>query len=403
MKKQSLWTKSFIGVSMSNFFLFLTFYLLMVTLPIYTMDQLNGSAAEIGLVVTIFLIGAIMVRPFSGIWIARMGERKMITIALTLILISSILYCFSHTLITLLIFRFIHGIGFGMATTATNTLVAMLIPNNRRGEGMGYYATFMNLAMVLGPFIGLTLVQYINFTMIFIICTFFGLLSILFITFISMKQIEQLPASETKIRFSFKQLIYKGALPISIVAGALAIGYASILSFVSVYAAELDLVSAASYFFVVYAVFLLASRPFTGKWFDQYGENIIIYPAILLFGIGVLLLSQAQGTFVFLLSGALIGIGFGTITSALQTIAIRTASRHNIGMATSTYFTFFDTGIGLGSFILGLIAVNMGYAKLYFILAFFILGCLGLYYLLHGRFQNLHADIENKKQEIPNT
>ncbi|CAM3913761.1 MFS transporter [Lederbergia lenta] len=388
MQKQPLWTKNFMGVSMSNFFLFLTFYLLMVTLPIYTMEQLNGSAAEIGLVVTIFLIGAIIVRPFSGIWIVHIGERKMLTISLTLILISSVLYCFSNSLITLLIFRFIHGLGFGMATTATNTLVAKLIPDNRRGEGMGYYATFMNLAMVLGPFIGLTLVQYISFTMIFIICTIFGVLSILFLSLISMKQIEAQSITKPKMQFTFKQLIYKKAVPISIVAGTLAIGYASILSFVSVYAAELNLISAASYFFVVYAVFLLASRPFTGKWFDQYGENVIIYPAILLFGIGVLLLSQAQGTFVFLLSGAVIGIGFGTITSALQTIAIRTASQHSIGMATSTYFTFFDTGIGFGSFILGTIAVSMGYSKLYFILGFFILACLGLYYLLHGRVQH---------------
>lgn len=365
----------------------------MVTIPVYTMEALNGTPSDIGIVVTIFLIGAVIVRPFSGMWIERVGHGRMLTIALTIILTSTILYFFAHSLIALSIFRFLHGLGFGMATTATGTIVAGLIPDNRRGEGLGYFAMSMNLAMVLGPFLGLTLTQYTSFTIMFIVCAVLGVLAVISVLFITIKKAERLQQDEAKARFSFKQLFDSKALPISIIAAALAVGYASILSFVSVYAAELNLVSAASYFFVVYAVFLLASRPFTGKWFDQYGENVIIYPAILLFAVGLILLSQSTGTFLFLVSGALIGLGFGTITPAMQTIAIRTAAPNRIGLATSTFFTLYDSGIGMGSFVLGFIAVYTGYAKLYLLLSFFIFACLGLYYLLHGRFQKQRQQV----------
>ncbi|WP_374226398.1 MFS transporter [Bacillus sp. sid0103] len=47
-----------------------------------------------------------------------------------------------QSITSLLIVRFFHGIGFGMATTATGAIVADLIPESRKGEGMGYYGSW---------------------------------------------------------------------------------------------------------------------------------------------------------------------------------------------------------------------------------------------------------------------
>ncbi|WLR48816.1 MFS transporter [Halobacillus litoralis] len=100
-----------------------------------------------------------------------------------------------------------------------------------------------------------------------------------------------------------------------------------VLSFVSVYANQLGLAQAASYFFVVYALVLLVSRPFTGRWFDQYGENVIVIPSILTFGAGMLILSFANTAFVLLLAGGLIGLGWGTLVPSMQTIALKKSTR----------------------------------------------------------------------------
>ena len=393
--KQPLWTKNFLGVSISSFFIFLVFYLLMVTLPVYTLEDLNGSAADIGLVVTIFLIGAVIVRPFSGIWIEQIGRKKMLFFSLIIILLSTFLYVFSTSLIILLVMRFIHGVGFGIATTATGTIAADLIHDERRGEGMGYYATFMNMAMVIGPFLGLTMIQMTNFTVLFIVCTILGAFAFFAASIISIPTKNPIGESMPLIQFSVKDLFEKSALPISLVAASLAVAYSSILSFISVYAQELDMVAAASFFFVVYAVFLIISRPFTGRWFDQYGDNFLIYPSILLFAIGIFMLSQATNSFIFLFSGAFIGVGIGTLTSSLQAIVIRNAPPNRRGMATATFFTFFDLGIGGGSYILGLVAIRSGYGKLYLMISFFVIGCIALYYLLHGRLQKQQSHMNN--------
>ena len=86
-------------------------------------------------------------------------------------------------------------------------------------------------------------------------------------------------------------------LRISLVSFFFALVYASIVSFVSVYAEELQLTEVASYFFIVYVIALLISRPFTGKWFDQYGANVIMIPSIISFALGMFLLSQAKVRF----------------------------------------------------------------------------------------------------------
>ncbi|WP_436374987.1 MFS transporter [Cytobacillus sp. BC1816] len=383
MKKQPLWTKDFLSISITSFFLFMGFYVLLTTLPLYILDDLKGDETQVGLIISVFLIAAVISRPFTGKWIDEVGRRKILLASLIVFAVSSLLYFWADSTPALLTLRFLHGVGFGMATTATGAIVADIVPNERRGEGLGYYAMFMNLAMVIGPFAGLTIVQYASFTWIFALCTVLSFIAIVLGAFVKIPQKADSSAKHPK--FTLSSLFEKNAVPVAISAGILAFAYSGILSFISVYAKELDLLEAASFFFVVYAAFIIMSRPFTGRWFDAYGENKVIYPAIILFAAGLFLLSQANSTFVFLLSGAIIGLGYGTIVPSLQTVAIKQADPAKRGLATSTFFTLFDTGIGLGSYVLGILAVKTGFASLYFMLAGVALFGLLVYYLLHGK------------------
>lgn len=383
MKKQPLWTKDFLSISVTSFFLFMGFYVLLTTLPLYILDDLKGDETQVGLIISVFLIAAVISRPFTGKWIDEVGRRKILLASLIVFAVSSLLYFWADSMPALLALRFLHGAGFGMATTATGAIVADIVPNERRGEGLGYYAMFMNLAMVIGPFAGLTIVQYASFTWIFALCTVLSFIAIVLGAFVKIPQ--KAESSVKHPKFTLSSLFEMNAVPVAISAGILAFAYSGILSFISVYAKELDLLEAASFFFVVYAAFIIISRPFTGRWFDTYGENKVIYPAIILFAAGLFLLSQANSTFVFLLSGAIIGLGYGTIVPSLQTVAIKQADPAKRGLATSTFFTLFDTGIGLGSYVLGILAVKTGFASLYFMLAGVALLGLLVYYLLHGK------------------
>ncbi len=383
MKNDRLWNRDFVAVCISSFFLFMTFYSLAVTLPVYVKDTLQGSTQQIGLVMTYFIIAAVIFRPLAGKWIDELNRRKVIFISLALFMICSFVYVGINSLSALFVLRFLHGVGFGIATTATGAVVIDIIPDQRKGEGIGYFSLFMSLAMVIGPFVGLTIMTHYSIYVLFVVCIVFAVLS--FVIGMSARIPERAPREKAKQSWHWKSLIEPKSIPISLSGSVLAFSYGALTTFISIYARELGIEQAASYFFVVFAAMIVLSRPFTGKLFDRMGEHILVYPGITLFTIGMLGLSQSHTTFIFLLMGALIGLGYGALLPSFQTIAIKAAPSHRRGLATATYFVFFDSGYGIGSYVLGIIAEKTNYHTMYFVAGIVVACTTLLYYGLHHR------------------
>ena len=386
MNKPKLWTKNFLIVSIANFFLYFTFYLLMVTITTFATEKFNASPSQAGLASGIFVIGILIARIFSGRYIDQVGWKKMLYIGFIFFLITTCIYILVNSMEFLLINRFLNGAAMGIASTATGTIVAKIIPNERRGEGTGYYALSVTVAAAIGPFLGMFITGHANFYMNFIVCIILLALSFIAVFFVKVPKLEfKKEELQKKKSFSLQNFFEAKAIPISIVSAIVALGYSSILTFLTSYVKEISLVNVGSFFFVIYAVFVLVSRPFTGKWFDEKGENFVMYPSILLFAIALVILSQTHSGFALLLAGALVGLGYGTTSSSAQAISVKVSPKHRIGLATSTNFIFQDLGVGFGPFILGLFVPLVGYRGLYIVMAAVILICLLIYYFLHGR------------------
>ncbi len=229
----------------------------------------------------------------------------------------------------------------------------------------------------------------------FIVCAAFLAVSFSAVFFVEVPKLE-LAKEQLKKRnnFSMHNFFETKAVPISIVSALIAFSYSSILTFLTPYVKEMNLAYAGSFFFIVYAAFVFASRPFTGKWLDTKGENFVMYPSIILFAIALFILSRANNSFTLLLVGALVGIGYGTLSSSCVAIAIKVSPKHNIGLATSTSFIFQDLGVGFGPFILGFFLPLIGYRGLYLAMAVVTFITTLLYYSLHGRKSMYEKDVD---------
>ncbi|MEA3574943.1 MFS transporter [Peribacillus castrilensis] len=380
-----LWTKDFVIVSSINFFITLIFYLLMVTLAIYAVNELDASTSEAGLISGIFIIGTLIGRLFIGRFIDSIGRKKTLFIGLIFFTLTTLLYFVDLGIGFLLVNRLIHGMAMGMASTATGTIVAQIIPPTRKGEGIGYYSMSATLATAIGPFIGLFMAQNTSFQVIFSFCLALGVLSLITAFFLYVPALKVTAKVTESKGFKLSNFIEPKALPISIITLLLAFCYSSVLSFISFYAIEINLVNTASFFFVVYAVAVLLSRPFSGPLMDRKGSNFIMYPAFIIFGVGLLLLSMTTNSFTLLAAGFLIGLGFGNMQSSSQAIAVKLTPPHRMGMATSTFFIMLDAGLGFGPYILGFIIPVTGYSTLYVILGVVVILTSVLYYFLHGK------------------
>ncbi|WP_134701285.1 MFS transporter [Ammoniphilus sp. YIM 78166] len=385
MTQPILWNRDFIAACLSSFFLFMTFYTLAVTMPVYVLDELHSSQDMVGLVMAVFIMSTVVMRPLTGKWIDERDRKKILFVSLFLFLMASILYPVAKGIVFLLILRFIHGIGFGMGTTSLGAVVISFIPENRKGEGVGYFSLFMGLAMVIGPFVGLMVIQHYSFTVLFSLCIVFSLLSFVcgYLTRIPERDVEK--TSEKENRTGWKSFIEPRAIPVALAGSLLAFSYGGITTFISVYAIELNINHMSGYFFMVFAAMIVLSRPFTGKMFDRMGENVLIYPGLFLFVVGMIGLSFASSPVLFLTAGAVIGLGYGALLPSYQTIAIKVSPNNRQGLATSTFFLFFDSGYGIGSYLLGIIASRTSYATMYLVSAFIAGFAALLYYLLHHR------------------
>ena len=377
--KEPIWTKAFISLFITNFTIFIIFYGLLSALPLYATDILSRTDEEAGLLMTTFLISAIIVRPFSGKILDILGKRKTLWITLFLYLICTSLYYFIEPYEALLVLRFAQGIFFSIVTTACGSMAADNIPISRRGTGLGYFTMSTNLAVVAGPFVALTVIQYFSYDALFITFSILLTLGAIMSLQIPVGTAVVVPFAKTKI--TWNDLFEKKALPISLVASLVALSYSSILSYLSIYSQEKDVLHLTSSFFALFAATMLLTRPFTGRIFDEKGPKYIIIPGILLFSIGVTLLAFMNSPFTFLLAGAIIGLGYGAVVPSFQTLAIQSTKHERSGYATATFFTLFDIGLALGSYFLGLIAVKFGYQNLYLFASSILLITLGIFIL----------------------
>lgn len=398
MDQQRLWTRNFLTISFSSFFIFINFYILAVTLPEYALTHLGGSSNGMGLVTTVFVIAAVLFRPLTGKWLDEINRKKLLVFSVVMFAACSFFYVWVPNYALLLVLRFVHGISFGIAATTTSTVVLDVIPRERKGEGIGYFTLFMSLAMVFGPFVGLSVSSGAGYPVLFLLIAVFGVLACLFGVITPIPRHEPKPSDLGA--WHIKRFFEVRALPIAIAGFLIAFAYGAISTFIAVYADSLGLKSVASYFFVVFAAVVLLSRPFTGRLFDRRGAHMLVYPGIALFAIGLLALSQAGSAAFFLLTAAVIGLGYGAIIPSFQTLAIQSAPAHRSGLATGTYFVLFDLGYGLGSYLLGLVASKAGYSSMYLIGGFTVLLALGTYYGLYHRPQRLRSARDAQVRDV---
>lgn len=365
---ERLWNRSFILCLCNNLFLFTYYYALLTILPIYIMKDLGGTVKEAGLALTLFLVSSIAVRPFSGLIVEKLGKKIAFRGSELLFVIFAFSYLFADTMWALLLIRFLHGIWFSVLTTVTVPIANDFIPDQRKGEGMGYFVMSTNLAVVFGPLIALTVLQFTDFKMLFALLTAVIGLGFIFCLMIPIQQHQRVipvAQSKEKTRLGWHDIIETRAIPIGFVALLTAFAYSSIMSFITAYSESKDLLAYTSLFFIVFAVSMIVVRPWVGKIYDRKGASAVIYPSFIFFAIGLVVVSLVSNQWLLWLSAIFIGIGYGSLFPCFQTIAIQSVAKQRMGHAISTFFTLFDLGMAVGSVILGLMIAYYGYQLSY--------------------------------------
>ena len=370
IQKEKLFNTGFITITTINFIVFLIYYCFVVITAKFATSELSASPAQAGFAAGIYIIGTLIARLYIGKKLELIGRKQMLRFGAIIYLITTIAYLISTNIIILDTVRFLNGFAYGTISTAANAIVTAYIPKSRNGEGINYYGLSTSLAAAIGPFIGILLLPIVGFKSVIILAIVLSVLVTVACYLFPVQNIELTDDHKKLLNsWSLNTFIEYKVLFISIVAFLIGLSYSSVLGFLSIYADNLGLSTAGAFFFVVYALIITFTRPFAGQIFDAKGENAVMYPSFIFLAIGLLTLSYTTTSFMLLLSGALIGLGYGTFMSNGQAVCLKLVEPSKVSIALSTYFIGLDLGLGFGPYALGTVHSFLSYSGIYVLCA----------------------------------
>ena len=389
MDSNRLWSPAFTNYGISSGILYMTQYVLVAALPIVITSELSGSDLDAGLAMTYFQIGTILCRIFAGRLIDGLNKRIVLLISTALFFIIMGLFNFTTSLEAVFVLRGLHGVVFALGTTVMATLAVLVLPPNRKGEGVNMFAIFSNIAMVLGPAIGLYALSSYGSMALYIFLTVMTGLAMVLSNIIPLSKELILPKQSKYKGWHISQFIENKSLPWALMGLFIGFTYSGVLVFIPI---ELNSMGAGiwgSAFFAIFALMIIISRPIVGKIYARYGPKIIIYIGLGLFILGLFGLGLAITPLAILFTALLLGLGYGAAQPAFQALAIQSAPIERAGVSTATYFLALDISVGAGSVILAVLASAWGYQYLYMFTALVMVIALALYHIWVKRYTPL--------------
>lgn len=365
MKQDKMVTPSFCCILAANFLLFLGFYLILPVLPFYLVDTFSTGKSMIGVVLSCYTLAALCIRPFAGYLLDTFARRPLYLLAYFLFTAFFGGYILATALSLFILLRTLHGVAFGMVTVSGNTIVIDILPSSRRGEGLGYYGLANNIAMSIGPMIGLFMQGHFSYDVIFGTALLAGALG--FCMAYLVKTPYKNPVKRQPISLDRFFLLKGTWAGISLL--LLSIPYGMTTTYVAMYAQEIGIRLHSGLYFTFMAIGLATSRLFSGKQVDKGRVTQVItwgmYLACLCFftlaGLKQIMhWNEAVGSYLYIAVALLHGVAFGTMFPAFNTLFVNLAPNSQRGTATSTYLTSWDVGIGIGLMLGGTLAQQLG-------------------------------------------
>lgn len=382
----------------ANFFVAGNFYALMSVSASYAITELGVTATEAGFGAGIFVVGSLLARIVFSRYAAGLDMKKTLLIGIGALIIFTALLFVAKWFVLFCVIRFLGGMTFGVNNNILMTTVSYIIPDEKKGEGVGWFYLSQVLGMALGPFFAVSFMHLYGFNYVFLFETLTAVTAFIAIIFVKQPQTETnqtanlhdsvhgkrlLPPEERGVWKSFE----RSAIKIAILCTILSICNTVYMSFAAIFVSQSGAPGISSAIFLLSAGSMVISRPIIGRTFDKHGPNAILVFGFLVFAAGLFLLGRGI-TSVFLPAAILIGLGVSSWQGATLSIVVTEAPRHRLHVANSTYFLALDLGAAIGPVAGGQTIEYAGYGTMYAIFAVVVIICLPLYFFVLSKRRN---------------
>ena len=353
---------SVMGTSFVNYFFFSSMSLFA--------EKLTGTVAFAGLMSLAFSATALVFRPVCGVLSDRQGRVKFIILGSFFCALACLLYSFTTSLVLLLIFRVINGVGLSMNNTSAGAAIPDIIPKERMAEGIGIFGLYTTIAQAIGPFIALYIVgsgELSSFKRLFYVSAVFCSVSFISGCFVKFERNKkrELPVKqesadmqepdepEGKIILGFDSRVFGPALIMLLYF----LGISSILSFLTLYGKTRGFqVEHLSWFFLVSSCGLLCARLIFGRIVDRRGGDVVIIPGLVVVAICLFAIPFVPSLPLLVCLAFPYGVASGAVAPSINAIMFKRCSPKRRGTVSAAYFAAVDIGISIEAPIMGWLA-----------------------------------------------
>ena len=321
-------------------------------LPVAPLWAVHGGAdsSGAGLVNGVLMLFTVLTQLVVPASLRRFGWAPVLAAGMLLLGLPTGAFILSDDLPVVLALSAVRGLGFGVLTVTGSALVAELVDPSRRGQAIGVYGLAVAGPQVLFVSGGPWLVENLGFGLIFTI----GLLPAVGVVpaIVLGRRAERVPTSGE--RPPYLQLLRPMALLLAVtLAGGALITFMAPMS---------DSAGLSTLALLCMTVVAAIARWRAGTLSDRFGPQAFIWPLVLITTAGMVVLAwgvrdpQSTDVLALLLGATLVGISYGALQNLTLVLAFQAVDRPHYGSASAVWNIGFDTGTGLGSVMIGMIA-----------------------------------------------
>jgi len=353
--------RGFILTFFAHFAILSVFFILIPTLPIY-LSRSGSTEVEIGVLIGIFTVSSLVIRPFIGRALLKTPEKKFMIAGTLFFAFTSIAYLFAPPFWPFIIVRFFQGIGFALFHTASFTLIANITSESHQGESLSYFTLASTISGALAPPLGIFLINHFSFTFLFLVCSGLSLCSLVITSRLGRRPITPLENPSKKNEF----ILSRKALPPSIINSFSFFTWGALATFFPLFAINHGMTNP-GLFFTAVALMLLLGRTLGGKIIDLYSRDRIIMPCLIISIVSMVVLAFSKTLPMFILVAVIWGTGSAFLTPSLVAFALDRGG--SPGPAMGTFTALSDLGLSLGPVIMGIVLHSTHYPIMFLCLA----------------------------------
>lgn len=340
------YSKNFWLMTFSMFIFMTSFNLILPELNDF-ITLLDGEKYK-GLIISLFTITAAISRPFSGKMADVVGRKSTMYVGALISAFITMLYPLSGTVLFFLILRFFHGFSTGFLPTGATALVTDLLPESRRGHGMGVFGTGISLGIGVGQFLGTPTRDLLGMNGLFAASAILSVLSFLLIIKVRETLESPVPFKASIFRISKKDLVEKQVYPAAVVM-FLTAACSGLLFVLSPDMSGYLGIENKGWFFIFYVFSTIFIRLTSGKLSDKIGrrQTLLIGTSMLI--LSMLMVAHADDIFWYTSASIVFGIATGVNSPTLFAWMADLSPKHRRGLGSGTLFIALELGILFGS------------------------------------------------------